>query len=629
MSKLGYVEKMYGNTVNIVTTNAPGNKIISNNAETSLVKNSLIIASPTDTDNNDINTPSIVATDFEGNPIRLTYTMMPGEGLVINSNNPDVMKMSIDKETIITENGGLRVDTDFVSDKNLRSALKHTLIPYANNKKLRVNTYPLIDKETIKLCSPWLMDNHEFHSQGEIVDDYTTVSDLMFVDKENFVDNVTLSVDYSLAQQSYDPSGPFGDINVYLGTKYLKNSFGKLTVNTQNLTRATNTSYGIVKLDGNTIKIDNLDRIYVDTSKLQKVNTNGGPGIVVVPPHDSQNPIVANNAGFLQLKPEFMQKAGQNGRYGVVTVDGKTVKCSTTGVLRVETSSLNLGSATQPGILQADGKTIKADNNGIISVNTSYLESASHDSFGVVKIDNDTVKMNSETGRLYVPQISTLLANYNELKSKLDSVSTSFSELTNEFREFKASITNSLSRNFGLYKDAEGNISVSIININIGSWYGTQRTRILEIPLYLKFIVGSPFKFSFDNTQTWVSNPSLYFNSLDYNLGEGIEDVVYSNDILPIKLQLNITRPGTGNQPLTGFTDQVASCSLKFYDMNGEIMKSVGVNIVMKSIFADNWEDTWNIAIMGLNTDSSTSLPLTLTNTLTPTVQPNRQPITR
>ena len=122
MSKLGYVEKMYGNTVNIVTTNAPGNKIISNNAETSLVKNSLIIASPTDTDNNDINTPSIVATDFEGNPIRLTYTMMPGEGLVINSNNPDVMKMSIDKETIITENGGLRVDTDFVSDKNLRSA---------------------------------------------------------------------------------------------------------------------------------------------------------------------------------------------------------------------------------------------------------------------------------------------------------------------------------------------------------------------------------------------------------------------------------------------------------------------------------------------------------------------------
>ena len=30
MSKLGYVEKMYGNTVNIVTTNAPGNKIISN-----------------------------------------------------------------------------------------------------------------------------------------------------------------------------------------------------------------------------------------------------------------------------------------------------------------------------------------------------------------------------------------------------------------------------------------------------------------------------------------------------------------------------------------------------------------------------------------------------------------------
>ena len=625
MSKLGYVEKMYGNTVNIVTTNAPGNKIISNNAETSLVKNSLIIASPTDNDNNDLNTPSIVATDFEGNPLRLTYTMMPGEGLVINSNNPDVMKMSIDKQSIITDTkGSLRIDTKFISDPNLKEALLHTLIPYADDKMLRVNTYPLIDKETIKLCSPWLLDNHEFHSQGEIVDDYTTVSDLMYVDKENLVDNVTLNVDYSLAEQAYDPSGPYGDINIVLGTKYLRNAYGKLSVNTQNLTRATNTTYGIVKLDGNTIKIDNLDRIYVDTSKLQKVNSNGGPGIVVVPPHDSENPIVANNAGFLQLKPEFMQKAGQNGRYGVVTVDGKTVKCSTTGVLHVETSSLNLGSATQPGILQADGKTIKADNNGIISVNSNSLGVSNSLTYGVVKFDGNTIQM-KDNGQLFVPDISTLLANYNTLYSTLNAVETSLSELTNEFREFKSSITNSLARNFGLYKDAEGNVSVNTININIGSWWGTQRTRILEIPLYLKFIVGSPFKFSFDNTQTWVSNPTLYFIEQEYGLGAGVEDVVYSNNILSVKLQLSITRPGTGNQPLTGFTEQVASCSLKFYDMNGEIMKSVAVTILMKPLFLDNWEDTWNITVTGLN-QNLINTPLTLTGTLTPSVQPQRQP---
>ena len=75
MSQVGYVNNMYGNTLNFVTTNADGVTVLKLDGENVLTRNALIITSPTDENNNDLGTPSIIVTDTDGSPLRISYTM--------------------------------------------------------------------------------------------------------------------------------------------------------------------------------------------------------------------------------------------------------------------------------------------------------------------------------------------------------------------------------------------------------------------------------------------------------------------------------------------------------------------------------------------------------------------------
>ena len=117
MSKIYDVEKMYGQDFSIVTTNAPSNII---KQAKKLLSNTLLISSPQDENglDSDNNMPAIFVTDYNAQPLQLTYPMCMINGLNYHENG--YVYINIDNSTIKTENqngaGKLKVETDNLSN---------------------------------------------------------------------------------------------------------------------------------------------------------------------------------------------------------------------------------------------------------------------------------------------------------------------------------------------------------------------------------------------------------------------------------------------------------------------------------------------------------------------------------
>ena len=103
MSKLGYIASSYGKQMNISIANTYSYNVL---AGSNLPINSIIIASNIDENNNDTGTYSLIATDNEGNPVRLTYTVKEGNGLYYNTDK-DYISLNIDNNVIIEKENQL------------------------------------------------------------------------------------------------------------------------------------------------------------------------------------------------------------------------------------------------------------------------------------------------------------------------------------------------------------------------------------------------------------------------------------------------------------------------------------------------------------------------------------------
>ena len=86
-----------GKPINISVANTYSSIVLSNKA---LPANMIIVSSPTDSNGNDIGTYCLIATDNNGNGVRLSYTIQPGNGLNINNMNSDVIELDIDNSTL-------------------------------------------------------------------------------------------------------------------------------------------------------------------------------------------------------------------------------------------------------------------------------------------------------------------------------------------------------------------------------------------------------------------------------------------------------------------------------------------------------------------------------------------------
>ena len=275
MSKLGNIESSYGQQFNIGIANTYSYNILSG---TNIPKNIIIISSPIDDENNDIGTYSLMCTDSLGNPIRLTYCIKEGNGLSLKN---DTLYLNIDNESIKDSNG-LYIDLSTIySDIVLKD--KNKL--YIDNSKISISS------ETNRGVSK--VDNSTIKSN----------EGLIYIDTDNLQYSNNSTSTYGIITSS--------DENIVINN-------GILSLNEENLIKASNEEYGVCHGDESVVLIkDGI--ITINTQQLEKCNETSF-GIVIV----DNNKILSNN-GILSINTDKLNKSDNN-NIGIINIDNNTIK---------------------------------------------------------------------------------------------------------------------------------------------------------------------------------------------------------------------------------------------------------------------------------------------------------------
>lgn len=187
-------------------------------------------------------------------------------------------------------------------------------------------------------------------------------------------------------------------------------SLNSLNVNSQAIERATSTRYGVVRLDGRTIKEQN-GKIYVDTSALD-LATQNTDGIVT-----GDDNTIKTKHGVLSVDTQKLQKAS-DANYGVAKVDGTTL-ISNEGVVSVDMNAVSaLSTSSGEKTLKADGTSV-VSSNGVLSIDTAKLTKASSTNYGVAQIDPSTLYVDNN-GSLRVKNYSSIVENINEYETTIN-----------------------------------------------------------------------------------------------------------------------------------------------------------------------------------------------------------------
>lgn len=280
MSKLGNVNNSFGKQLNISIANTYSYILMNS---TNLPSNTIIISSAVNNYNiDDIGSYSMVVTDNEGNPVRLTYCIQEGNGLQVSDNNKDVIYLNIDNETIQSGNSGLYID---LSNYNHNSIYNNDNILYVDTSK--------IDNSTSKLRGVISIDDISIKTS----DDAIYVS----TEKLSYSDNSTST---------------YGIISS--GDKMFNINNGVISLNINNLPHASNDNYGVVKGDESSISC-NGDYVKVNTDKL-KLSSKDEYGIIAV----DNNKIISNN-GVLSVNSSNLNNA-TNLNKGTISIDNISVQ---------------------------------------------------------------------------------------------------------------------------------------------------------------------------------------------------------------------------------------------------------------------------------------------------------------
>ena len=215
MTKLNDIYNSYGKSFSTIVANTYSGNILSS---LSLPESSLIIASPYDRESEeDVGPHSLIVTDFEGSPVRLTYDIQEGNGLNFRD---DSIGLDIDGTTIVEEDG----------------VIKATLASIVDNRTMTVAG------NTVK-ANPEMLDKASASVLGLAKVDGTTMKS----------SNGVITVDTSSLDYATDTLA--GIIKPDSNT--VASSSGVLSVNSSALSRGSNSTYGMLKVDGSTLKSSN------------------------------------------------------------------------------------------------------------------------------------------------------------------------------------------------------------------------------------------------------------------------------------------------------------------------------------------------------------------------------------
>ena len=332
MSQIGNIEAIYGKKFNILSANVTSTELLSKHG---LPATSIIYAAPTDDEGNDLGTYSMIMTDSLGDPIRLTYTIKEGNGLITDN---DIVKLVIDNNSITADNK-LFVNKDNIID-NKTIANK--------NNKLQVITSALdiTSKDNLGISK---IDNNTLKLSGDIL--YCEASNLNYASEDNFgvvrPDNKTLKTDIK------------GIITAYTGS----------------LTKATKDNYGISKPDNTTI-IVNKGVYSVNTGSLKSATSNSF-GI-----SRTDNKTISNDNGIYSVVTSSLDKASDK-LFGVVRTDNNSLIVNN-GILSVNNYEQMIENSEKYKIdIQALENRINLINN-LVNNHTLILSKS-----GIYKMDSN------------------------------------------------------------------------------------------------------------------------------------------------------------------------------------------------------------------------------------------------
>ena len=305
-TEIGNTTKAFGREYNISVTNYSGDDLMK--SYDLLQENTLIVSSKVDDNLKDVGSYAVFMTDANGYPVRLTYTIQPGNGLHVDPNDTDIIRMVIDENSIMEEGDEIYVNKHNIIDNNTL-----TVNPSAgdNSKRGRIGVVTAnLDKGTSM--------NYGITKGDEVT---------------TYIDPSTpgiLSVNTQNLETIDDASNRDGIVRHSSEMwRTIKAEDGKLTVLTQNLDKATSESFGVVKTDDKTIIADDNGTISVMTAGLDTAN-------------------------------EY--------RYGIVKGDETTTHIED-GIITVNSRNLQPATEDSLGVIMADKYSLTVDSTGLLSVN--------------------------------------------------------------------------------------------------------------------------------------------------------------------------------------------------------------------------------------------------------------------
>ena len=307
MSQIGNTTKSFGREYNISVSNLGGESILASEV---LRKNTILIDAKVDNNLQDTGSYTLFVTDGNGRPVRLTYTLQPGNGLYADPNDTDVLRMQIDENSIMADDG----DELYVN--------KHNII---DGYTLTVNA---IEGDTAKRGRIAVVTAHldpaSQTSYGISKGDDITLT--TYVDPE-YPGQIRVNTQYlDTVDDVLNRDGIVRHSSEMSRTIEAKD--GKINVLTENLVKSTESLYGISKGDETTIL--------------------ASEGILTV-----------NTAGL---------DHATNNRYGTVIGDAETITISN-GKASVITAGLDTATVDNYGTVMLDGYSINVSPvNGKIEV---------------------------------------------------------------------------------------------------------------------------------------------------------------------------------------------------------------------------------------------------------------------
>lgn len=300
MTSLGNIYSSYGKSFSVAVANTYSNVVLSSN---NLPENTIIIASNVDDNYEDTGSYSLIVTDNNGSPVRLTYTIKLGNGLVEDIDNSDIISLNIDNTTIKSTSYGLSIDLRYLSNDTV----------FVNeNGKLEIDT-------------------SKFDVASENVKGILNVDGNTIITNEDSV----ISVNSENLMLSNNDTGQYGIVSSSDGNFDINN--GIISLNESNLPIASNEEYGMVKGDEYTIVVNDDSSLSVNTQNLTQA-TNENYGITI--PDDAK---VSSNNGELYVNTTSLSDASSS-NIGVISIDNNTIVLNDNNQITIKDSENILNS---------------------------------------------------------------------------------------------------------------------------------------------------------------------------------------------------------------------------------------------------------------------------------------------